>query len=248
MTEHVSAMTLDALALGSLPAREAAAAEVHLASCARCRGDRDAATELRAHFTARVLSRTLPRARRVPRWWWLAVPAFAAAAAVLVIVLARPHRPLGGSAPAEPDLAIKGDAAWQVIARRADHTFAVHDGTKLAAGDRVRFVVVPGASRYLMVASIDGSGVASIYFPWDGEHSALVKGPRAELPDSVVLDDAPGPERLFALFSDQPLAASDVRARLRELGAAGADAIRAAQRLDVPASAQLTLVFEKEPR
>ena len=49
--------------------------------------------------------------------------------------------------------------AAAVVARRGDHTFQVHDGAALAAGDRVRFVVVPDKARYLLIASIDGSGL-----------------------------------------------------------------------------------------
>lgn len=244
MTGHVSSLALDALALGALPEPEAAAVRAHLDACAACRAGRDAADELRAHFTRAVLPRTQPARHRPRARWWLAVPALAAAAAIALVVV---HgRTSGPRASTGGDLAIKGDAAWQVVARRGDRTFAVHDGTKLAAGDRVRFVVVPNGARYLIVGSVDGGGAVSIYFPWDGDQSGALSGPRVELPDSVVLDAAPGPERLFAIFSDQPIAIADVRARLAALGARGVAAIRAAHRLDLAARVQLTLMFEKE--
>lgn len=232
MTGHLSALVFDELALGVLPELDAARARAHLDKCPSCRDDRDAAAARRAEFR--------PRALHVPKrqWWWLAAPVLAAAA-VMAFVATR-HAPA-----AEPDLMIKGDASWQVFARRGERTFQVHDGAALAAGDRVRFVVVPDRARYLLVASIDGSGHASIYFPFDGAHSGKLDGARVELPDSVVLDDSHGPERLFALFSDDPLDAAAVSELLHAIGEHGAAAIRATTHLDVKLRAQRTLLIEK---
>ncbi|HEY1812930.1 MAG TPA: DUF4384 domain-containing protein [Kofleriaceae bacterium] len=234
---HLSAFTLDALALGT----ETAGAREHLAACARCRGDLEAAQALREHFTAHVLSRTLPVRRRRPVWPWFALPALAAAIALVAIIVRPSHR------AAEPELAIKGDAAWQVFANRDGQTFAVHDGTELAPGDRIRFAVIPDGARYLLVASIDGAGVASIYYPYDGAESAAIPaGDRVELPGSIVLDAAPGPERVFAVFSDEPIGATAVADRLRAVGADGPDAIRRIHALVLPGvRGQTSVVFEK---
>jgi hypothetical protein len=60
-----------------------------------------------------------------------------------------------------------------------------------------------------------------------------------------VLDQAQGPERVFALFSDQPLEAATVVHALRELGAQGAGAIRRQRVLDLPC-VQASVVFDKE--
>jgi len=233
MSEHVSAFARDALGLGALPEAEAARVREHLAGCETCRGERDTDAAMHAEFRARVLPRTLPQPRR--RWWMLvALPALAAAALVMFVLVRHGD-------PREPDLGIKGGPAWQVVALHGDHELRVHDFTKLAAGDRVRFVVVPNGARYVTIASVDGTGAASIYYA-----AVKLEGPRVEVPDSIVLDAAPGPERLFALFSDQPLDAAPIEAKLRALGTGGAAKIRAASALDVPARAQLTLVFEKE--
>jgi hypothetical protein len=233
---HLSAFALDALALGT----ETAGAREHLAACPRCRADFEAAATLREHFTAHVLVRTLPVRRRRFAWPLFALPALAVAIALLVIVRPSSHR-------AEPELAIKGDAAWQVFANRDGQTFAVHDGARLAQGDRIRFAVIPDGARYLLVASIDGAGAATIYFPYDGIESALLPaGDRVELPGSIVLDAAPGPERVFALFSDEPIAAAAVAERLRALGADGPDAIRRTHELVAPGvRGQTSVVFEK---
>ncbi len=231
---HISALTLDALALGALDAEAQARATAHLASCAECRAEQLAAAALREHFAVHVLPRTLPVARRSWRWAWVAVPALAAAVLWLVVTRDR-----------QDELGIKGDATWQVFANRNGETFAVHDGTTLVAGDRIRFVVTPNGAPYLLVASVDGAGVTSIYYPYGGTQSGPTGGERSELPGSIVLDAAPGPERLYALFSNDPIAADVVTEQLRVIGARGADAIRHARLLDVPARAQLSLVFEK---
>jgi hypothetical protein len=239
-TTHVSAFVLDQLALDALDAAAAEGARAHLATCAGCRADEAVAAEARAHFTVSVLPRIAPRARRRLRWPWLAVPALAVAAIMLLTLHGHPVT------SRDDDLLIKGTAAWQVFANRDGQTFPIHDGAELAAGDRIRFVVTPAGAAYVIIASVDGSGAASIYYPYNGARSAATSGPRSELPDSIVLDAAPGPERLFAVFSDEPIEAELVIARLSELGGRGATAIRAAHALELPAArAQLTLVFEK---
>src|SRR5664279_518229 len=238
MNEHVSALTLDALALGALDADAEARTAVHLASCADCRAEQTVAAALREHFAVHVLPRTRPVSRRSWRWALVAAPALAAAILLLVVT-----RDRGGHD--DDELGIKGDATWQVFANRNGETFAVHDGTNLMAGDRIRFVVTPNGAPYLLVASVDGAGVASIYYPYGGTQSGPTHGARNELPGSIVLDTASGPERLYAIFSDDPITAESVTEQLRVIGARGADAIRHARSLDVPSRAQASLVFEK---
>ena len=241
MNPHISALMLDALALGALDALDEQRVRTHLASCAICRAEQEAAADLRARFATHVLPRGLaglpePRASRARRWPWLALPALAVLA-LLVVRWPRPD-PL-------PELAIKGDPSLQVYAHRDGNTFSVRDGAELAPGDRIRFVVFPAGARYVLVASVDGSSAATIYYPYGGDHSAAVEADRVEPNESIVLDAAPGPERLYALLSDRPLAASLVIARLREVAAGGANAIRETRALALPVRAQPSLAFEK---
>ena len=93
-----------------------------------------------------------------------------------------------------------------------------------------------------------GTGTSPPPFPctWTGSPIAAGKEPLVLLPDSIVLDDAPGPERIFALFSDRKVEDAEVTAALAALGAAGADAIRATARLALPYD-QASVVFEKGP-
>jgi hypothetical protein len=250
---HLSSLTLDALALGALSAAEEAAARAHLAACPTCAGQLEAARAAGEEFARSVLPRTLPRVReRLARPAWtrswraftlLPVSALAAAAVLLVV--------LRGGAPAvHPveggDLAVKGGATLRVFADHEGHVFQVRERDRLAPGDRIRFVVEPAGLPYLLVGSVDGTGAASIYYPYDAHASGrLAPAITIELPGSIVLDAAPGPERLFALFSREPLDAQVVRAALAELGQRGPDAVRAAHALSTPAAAQASLFFEK---
>jgi hypothetical protein len=247
---HLSALTLDALALGALPAGEAALARAHLETCERCQKDAAEARAARDHFDGVVFRRTLPnlaRRRRFRISWrpltLVLAPTLAAAAVVLLVIPRRTVAPDSGS-----EIGIKGGPSLQMFARRSGRVFAVADGARLAPGDEVRFAVTPHGLPYLLVVSVDGAGKPNVYFPFAGTQSGRVDADaRSELPGSIVLDDAPGPERVFALFSTTPLSAADAMAALRRIGARGAEAIRSQRQLAVAAQTQVSLLFDKSP-
>jgi hypothetical protein len=253
VSTHPSSLTIDALAAGHLTSAEAAQARAHVETCARCSADVAAAEAACATFTREVLPRTIgnlrPPARATPagsRWWRSFGPALlvpALAAAVLLIWIVR--RPDSVATHDDDDIRIKGALTFQVFANRGGEVIAVHDGARLAAGDSIRFVVGARGPAYLLVASIDGAGKATIYYPYGGTRSGPVGKQPSELPGSIVLDAAPGPERVFALVSAEPLEADVVIRAIAAIGARGAGAIRATRTLDVPASAQASVVFEK---
>jgi uncharacterized protein DUF4384 len=116
----------------------------------------------------------------------------------------------------------------------------------LASGDAIRFFVEASAADHVLIGSVDGSGRATIYYPFGGRQSAALDPRRAvEIPGSIVLDGAPGPERVFAIFSRGPLSWDPVRRALVTLGEGGPDAIRRTRELPLPGTAQATLRFEK---
>ncbi len=124
--------------------------------------------------------------------------------------------------------------------------FAPRSGEALAPGDLVRFVVEPRGHRYLLVASIDGAGKVSVYHPFQGTVSApLGADARVELPGSIVLDRAPGPERIFALLSEVALSATAVRESLKGVEAGGPERIRQTVELPLPGTEQDSFLFEK---
>ncbi len=233
--EHVSSFALDMLYLDALSAAERARVESHLSRCDRCRNEADAARDSREFCARNIVPRGMRPARRRSwrRWTFVGVPLLAAAIVLLVL------------RPRPPEFSAKGSPTFSTYLRHNGEVTRLHDGAATHEGDEIRFVAVSETLPYLLVCSIDGAGKASVYFPFDGSESgALALGSRVELPGSVILDEAPGPERVFALFSARPLPAADAVAALRAIGKDAA-AIRATQRLPVAADAQVTMVFEK---
>lgn len=237
---HLTSLQIDGLASGLVPD---APARAHVESCERCRADLEAAESAIAHFKSAVLPRTLGKLRPASSWrrWLpaLVVPVLAAAALVLWL-----RKDPG---PTQPDIGIKGDVTFQVFAKRGNEVMQLRDGTKLRAGDAIRFVAGAQSARYLLIGSVDGSGKATLYYPYGGPRSGEIGKVPAELPGSIVLDAAPGPERLFAIFSAQPIEGDAVMRALTDLGGKGSDAIRATPMIDVAgAKAEVSVVFEKE--
>jgi hypothetical protein len=261
--EHPDALELDLLALGKLPEERAARLNEHLRGCGVCRADRATFQEERAAFDARVFPRTLPLVtRRVlgkpgfARWrgLWFALPSVAAAALAVVLWVRPGAAPSPARAPetaGDPAVRPKGGATLSVFARSSGGVFAVGpEHPALAAGTEIRFVANGGGLPFVMIASIDGGGRATIYYPFGGPASARLGGEgRQELPGSITLDDASGPERIFALYSRAPLGSAPVLEALRRLGARGAEALRAAVTLDIDVGAddQASVLFEKRP-
>ncbi len=251
MQTHPSTLKLDELALGFLSATEAEELRDHLRECKDCQTRVDANRASDAQVSALVIPRILrkletPPPRRSRAWLW---PAFAAPAfaTVALIMFARvPQTAAPEKAAPESTVMTKGGASLQVFARRGENVFAVSDGTRLRSGDAVRFVVAPHGLSYVLIASVDGSGKASVYFPLNGTESAKVASQeRVELEGALKLDNSPGPERIFAIFSTKPLAATSVLAALAELGNKGGEAIRQARVLRVEGDAQDTILLEK---
>jgi hypothetical protein len=251
---HPTPMEMDAALLGTLPEERRRALGEHLVRCARCAEAQRVLERSADRFRAEVFPRTVGRIEaaagsRVSRWWaearlrWamLAVPA----AAALVLVVGLGTRREGAAPGVEPAISIKGRPALRLFVRRGDQVFTPDDGAALAPGDAVRFVVEPGGHRYVLVASVDGAGKVSVYHPYDGAGSAAVTGaPSVEVPGSIVLDGAPGPERVFALFSDAPLSVAALRPELERM--ATQHAIRGTAAIAAPGAEQASFLFEKQ--
>jgi len=207
MNEHLSRLDIARSLLGAATDPRLA---THAESCERCRRLVGEARADVAQFGASIFPRTLPAIERAAGRRaspWIALLAVPVAVATALLLWLRPH----GSS--EPMFAAKGKATMQVYAARGDSVIRVHEGTRLGAGDRLRFAVNPGTSSFVLIASLDGRGTASLFFP-----STAVASGTTTLPDSIALDDAPGPERVFAVFSDRPLDADSVLEGIRRRG------------------------------
>jgi hypothetical protein len=247
---HLSPYDLEAMRFGLLEPARREQAQAHLLRCERCRFDEERLREYREHFARQVHPRTVARLRAraetAPRpglrWMWLAgllVPA-----AVVAVLFLRPRPPV---VPARTAVGIKGAPSLLAVARHGERVFPVTPDVPLAPGDQIRFVLEPGSHRFALVVSVDGGGRASVYHPYQGAESAEVEPHRRlEVPGSIVLDGAPGPERIYALYSDQALASTEVAGALQDVGAGGAEAIRSHTRLEVPATEQASVLIEKQ--
>jgi predicted anti-sigma-YlaC factor YlaD len=238
---HVSPNLLVRLAMAKHSEDELRSAEEHARACPRCRAELDEVARARERFRAQVFPRTQAAlaergARRAP-WPRLLPPlslAAAVGAALAVVLVARPGR--------APLLQAKGAGALSVYVLRDAQVSAVEDGARLRPGDRIRFAVQGAGAAFVLVASVDGRRQVTVYQP------STALGPDAGaltvLPDSIRLDDALGPERIFAVFSDRPVPEDVVSSALAALGAAGPEAVRRERRLALP-FAQATVLVEK---
>lgn len=254
---HASELELHRLALGELPAERRAGVEAHARACPTCAEALAALHLAHESFDRDVHARTAPAlaerarggwTRHRAAWVWL-VSAPAAALVVLVGwgVLRNPAL-LG------PDLRTKGPGetaaapvALEVFARRGEQVFAVSSQTPLEAGDAIRFVIrKPPALGHLLVVGVDAGGAVTVYHPFGGARSAeLGADGRVEVTGSITLDDRPGPERLFALLSRQPIALGAVKPALDELAAGGAAGLRAGTALPAAVDGQASILLER---
>jgi hypothetical protein len=248
--EHLSSFTLERLRVAALDERSAEAARGHLAECDRCRGVDEALGRDHREFQHDVrprmatvlqarLSRVAVRSRR--REW-----AVAASAGVSLLLIAALGLVL--KRPEVADVVAKGGAQLTLFVRRGEDVRRLRDGDRLRAGDSVRFRINPGAASYVLIASLDGSGRSTTYVPPSGALSVAVKsGTWWEAPGSIILDATPGPERIFAIFSERPLPVALVAQSLAAVAQGGAAAIRTTVRLNLEAVDQASVLIEKVP-
>jgi hypothetical protein len=96
-------------------------------------------------------------------------------------------------------------------------------GEAVRPGERVQLVVGAegaGGGEFVAVLGRDGRGQAVILHPEQGPAAPLPAGDRVQLPFSIQIDDAPGPEEIHVLLCAGPAPLEGVRAGLA--GSAGA--------------------------
>jgi hypothetical protein len=247
---HPSALALHEYHLSMLAPPDAERVGRHVAGCELCRADLTGLASDHRRFDREVLPQTQAAIlRRRPIWgrWRLLVPSLGllAAAATAWLLVVRP-----AVAP-EDILRTKGANTLAIFALRKQEVVPVSDGkTRLQPGDRIRFVLWPDGLRHAVIASVDGSGRATVYHPFGGRESApLPEKLRVEVPDSIVLDDGPGPERVFAVLAPGPFPTAPVIEALKGLAGKGSAALRVTATLPIAikGSTQQSILFEKSP-
>ena len=113
----------------------------------------------------------------------------------------------------------------QVVAQRSTgEQLNVTGGQVLRPGDKLRFLVNPGAARYLLIGALDASGAFTVYHPFGGTMSATVEGTLRELPGAIELDQVTGAEKLVAVFSQEPVDAKVLQRSMDNAASALPDA------------------------
>ncbi len=147
---------------------------------------------------------------------WAAAAMVVAGVALVVALLPREPAPDRTRDPIHANR-FKGEVVLEMHALRGDEVVEVAAGEALQPGDRIQFTYTSGPLNHLVLVGVDGNDVISRYYPDEGGYSIpVVPGSEMILEDSLVLDDAPGPEVFVALFSDQPVDATEVERATRE--------------------------------
>jgi hypothetical protein len=204
MSDCLSRLALAQLTTRELGATDQARAEQHLRGCASCAGRLEELThhaadyEQRADDHRRQLRLALAvQKQRQTLWPLLAVPALALLALVVMV-----------TGPGDPDR-YKGAFTLRYVAKRGSEQFVVKDNDRLLAGDALRAAVTTDRTGYLWIVLVDADGTVTSLYPEappsaDPTPMTLERSGTTTLPGSIILDDAPGTERLVCFFSEQP--------------------------------------------
>jgi hypothetical protein len=162
-----------------------------------------------------------PRRGRLHLAWPALVPAAGFAILVLaggVLLLTR-----GPSFFAPQDLAGEvrlkgGEAHLNVYVRTDAGSRILREGDRVSEGDSLQVGYVAGINRYGAIVSIDGRGTVTLHFPASAAEAQKLEGEgEILLPFSYTLDDAPGFERFFFVFSKEPFSMRGVLDAAEEL-------------------------------
>lgn len=98
----------------------------------------------------------------------------------------------------------KGGLSMKVMAKRADGSVSyVVSPATLAPGDAIQFAVTTDRPGHLAIVGVDAAGAITPYVPVaSGAPLRLPAGADQQLDGSIVLDDTPGFERIFAVLCD----------------------------------------------
>jgi hypothetical protein len=219
---HLSTLKLDELIAGELDAAGERETRAHLADCPRCSARLLEIEAARASFAAsppalrpdrRAPGGVVATTARPPRRWILpAATGTLAAAAALALLFSR-GAPRGGEVES-PGERVKGAGHIGFYVKRGEHVKGGGAGEQLQPGDAIRFKYSSAEAQYLAILSVDGAARASVYYS-NGERAAPIQpGRDVLLPQSTVLDDTLGAERIHAVFCSEAILVEPLRAAL----------------------------------
>ncbi len=224
----ISDWTFDAWRAGELDKNRTGALEAHLALCERCQRRRESIERQAVQFWDRAAGLRLPSrpaGHKLVRHRWLAPAAlaFSALSAVAVMVHLAP-----GSRENADEARRKGQSHITFHVQHQGTVTVGSEGQPVFPGDRLRFSITTGKPTHVAILSLDGAGVASVYFPQGRTSQSFGMVNSQPLDSSVLLDSTLGTERVWALFCDKEFYVEPLRAQLERDG-----------RLSVPADCSL---------
>lgn len=195
---------LELYLLDELPSNAKADVEARLSASAaeQARLDdlrADSAAFFVSHPPASLAARVVP-SKAPSRWaaWFSVALAGATAASLAFATLV--------STPDEESYGIKGAPALIVHRQSEKGSTSVASGSTLKPGDTLAFEVRAPSHGFVAVLSRDGSGHVTAYFP-TGSSDAAPYSPQAPvLHGAIKLDETPGAETAWLVFSTQPFA------------------------------------------
>jgi len=202
--KHVSTLSLHRLRYGELDASEEQALRDHLHSCEACAARLRAQENHRAAFELEPVPQALRTRGSRQRWGrWLVAPALAVAAVLLAVPLLT----------SQPDVTLKGGSAdLEAWIHQPDGARQLHDSDRVFPGDRIQLRYRNASYDLVTFAGMDASGEVEVY----GTYEANEGGGWHTAPIALTLDETPGAQVFFGVYSDEvPSEAELVRALRR---------------------------------
>jgi hypothetical protein len=219
-----SDLVLDRWLAGELGPDEVERVERHIVQCARCAARNEAVRASKAALPPELPDAIVAKAKAsehhphvatvhpLRRWAPQLATALAMAAALVLFVRTREPAP----DPIGVGERTKGGPRIAFHVRQGGGIRAGATGDRLSPGDQVQFSYSARDRAYLAIVSLDGGGHASVYYPSDDSDRAapIEPGVDVTLPQSTVLDETLGPEKVFALFCERAVSLAEVRKQL----------------------------------
>lgn len=207
-TTHPERMDLDLLAVGDLAGESKTLVDEHLEACAPCRERlwrirQDLAMARRAipdraPVEAFRERQERERGRRGP--WMVAVAGWAVAACAVAAWAPWSSEPVDEEDVVSSVVRTRGSFAVTVLRGRGDSVDRLGAVAVCRAGDRLQFEPDLPQRGYLQIVNVQDDGAAQTYLPPTPADRA-----GEGLDFSVELDDYAGRERIFFVYSDEPI-------------------------------------------
>lgn len=210
----VSDLQMDQLLAGELTADAAESLRRHVTDCSDCALRFGRVNDGHDNFVADMPPLQMPiRAPR--RWfsWQLGLASTVCVAAVVAFLALKSDLPHSTGEVTT----LKGGDRIGLYIERGDRVRIAGPHETVRSGDKLQFVYSAAKSRFLTILSLDGAGVANVYFPDPSVARAakLAAGSSQPLYTSIVLDDVLGDERIFAVFCTHPVDIEPMRLALQ---------------------------------